>query len=85
MRFLEAESREERRVTRGKIGEEDEASMAVRSELGEHLEKNLNEIGIYNGEMSETLVKGERGEPFENRGSRKRVGIRVWELGMGMV
>lgn len=60
--------------------------MAVTAKIGDHLKQDLNEAGIDNGEMSETLVKGERGEPFEDGGSgvrvRVRVRVRVWGLGM---
>lgn len=39
MRFLEAESREKRRIAGGEIGEEDEATVGVVGmEFGEHLE-----------------------------------------------
>lgn len=56
--------------------------MAVTAKIGDHLKQDLDEAGIDNGEVSETLVKGERGEPFEDGGSGVRVRVRVWGLGM---
>lgn len=47
--------------------------MTVGSELGFHLEENLGEFRVDDGEVGLALVDGERGEPFEDGGSRVRV------------
>jgi len=56
--------------------------MALGSKLREHLKEDLNEIRIDDGEVSLAVVKGERGEPFEDGGSGVRVRVGVCGLGM---
>jgi len=66
-------------VIRGYIGEDDEETVAVRSELALHLEQNLGELLVDDCEVGLALVDGERGEPFEDL----RSGIRVSGDGAG--
>ncbi|KAK9999664.1 hypothetical protein SO802_019267 [Lithocarpus litseifolius] len=63
-RLLEAEAGEV--VARRNIGEDNEAAMAVGSDLAEHVEEDLDEPGIDGGDVSLALVVGERREPFED-------------------
>jgi hypothetical protein len=76
-----AESEE---ITWGEVGEGDEGAVAVGLELVEHLDEDLDELGIGGREVSLALVDNGRWKPFEN-GGPGGARIRAWGVGLGVV
>lgn len=58
-----------------KVGEDDERATAFSADITEHLEDDLDELGINKGEVREALVDAERREPPEDR--RPRIGASI--------
>lgn len=52
------------------VWEDDERAMAFGADIAEHLDQNLDELGVHEGQVREALVDAQRREPSEDRGPR---------------